>query len=240
MYSWVTDIRDLWGHCCRRFCDDEWNRCRSEELAPVVPWPNIRFGRVMSVDRSSALPQRRKPLHDIPRQRWSYITYQRLKYEGVYKKSDFTIVSRLARVVARELDDLVTAFRAQPPVWKTLPVTTSSSCPSPETRPIKERRATSLLTQTCHVHDEIQARFCEGEGSTESWSTALSDDYLCHGAGGPVVFRPLTPTVEVVWGHTYEDDLGYMSSDIIHAAERRSLLASETKNTDSTLGITAC
>ena len=84
---------------------------------------------------------------------------------GVYSSSDLAIVSRLARVVARELDNLVTAFRAQPPVWKTLPAATSSICPSPETWPMKERRAVSLLTHTCHVHDEIQARFCDDQGS---------------------------------------------------------------------------
>ena len=66
----------------------------------------------------------------------------------------------------------------------------------------------------------------------------MYEEYLCRGAGGPVVYRPLTSIIEVVWGHRYTD-LGCMHSDTMLAVERWSLLGWQARTTYPVLLVAA-
>ncbi|KAH7026580.1 uncharacterized protein B0I36DRAFT_330940 [Microdochium trichocladiopsis] len=132
-----------------------------------------------------------RPLTDYPRQQWSYLEYQRLKYTGIYNETGMALVTRRSQRVANNLDELVTAFRAQPPVWSTLPAT-MKICPSPDLAHLRDRRILALLGQVCHKYEVAdQHRSCSGHDVDKIDHQGSTPDCFYHGAAGPVIFRQL-------------------------------------------------
>ncbi|KXJ91917.1 hypothetical protein Micbo1qcDRAFT_161961, partial [Microdochium bolleyi] len=172
IFPLIADIRDLWSRCCHK---ERGETRHGDHMADHT--------KPAAETRTSIRPRMKAE------QMYSYLDFQQLKYVDVYNATGMELITQRGERVARDLDDLVTAFRAQAPVWPTLPAA-MDFCPSPDLPLLKARRIANMFSQSSPLDAETQMYVIdESYGDVASGDQHDDQDGLWRSGSRPVIFR---------------------------------------------------